>query len=462
MPRQRGTHGKRPSPYMRLGQLGVNLIEKIVLNDLKCLWTPTQAASDVGIDGFIEICRADTGDATNLIVQVQSRATMGRWEDETGSSFCYRPKQRDLRHWLGGNSPVILIVSRPETGEAYWVSVKDYFSTPEKKEGLRIDFDKMKDVFGPATLYALQNLAVPRGSGLYLGPAPIEECLYSNLLPVSRYHQEIHEAETVHRERETVRAVLKTAGLKNSFAWFLKEGKIYSFFDLTKDPWNSLCVPGTSVSFPTSKWAESKNLLHKNDFAWLLGLAFRGFLGNLGIWFHQPDNGIGYYYYAPNDDLSDKVVAWKELKQSRRTVFAAYKSKKDPTRIMFYRHLGFDARFHRFAGEWYLEITPTYHFTKDGRNEHPFASDLNAKIKRIEKNAAVHAHVRFLSHVLTQSDLFSQNRLSSFFTLVQPMDFNVDFGIPEVEWIARADTEEKDLLGELDLDLNSLPLFDEH
>jgi hypothetical protein len=78
MPRQRGTHGKRVSPYTRLGQLGVNLIEKIVLNDLKCLWTPTQAASDVGIDGYIEICRADTGDATNLIVQVQSKATMGR------------------------------------------------------------------------------------------------------------------------------------------------------------------------------------------------------------------------------------------------------------------------------------------------------------------------------------------------------------------------------------------------
>jgi hypothetical protein len=78
---------------------------------------------------------------------------------------------------------VILIVSRPETGEAYWVSVKDYFSTPEKKKGLRIDFDKMKDVFGPATLHALQNLA--RGSGLYLGPAPIEERLLSNLLPVS-------------------------------------------------------------------------------------------------------------------------------------------------------------------------------------------------------------------------------------------------------------------------------------
>jgi hypothetical protein len=209
-------------------------LRKIVLNDLKCLWTPTQAASDVGIDGYIEICRPDTEDATNLIVQVQSKATMGRWEDETGSSFCYRPKERDLRHWLGGNSPVILVISRPETREAYWVSVKDYFSTPEKKKGLRIDFDKKKDVFGPATLHALQNLAVPRGSGLYLGPAPIEERLHANLLPVSRYHQEIHEAETVHRERETVRAVLKTAGLKNSFAWFLKEGKIFSFFDLTK------------------------------------------------------------------------------------------------------------------------------------------------------------------------------------------------------------------------------------
>jgi hypothetical protein len=45
---------------------------------------------------------------------------------------------------------------------------------------------------------------------------------------------------------------------------------------------------------------------------------------------------------------------------------------------------------------------------------------------------------------------------------VQPVDFNVDFGIPEIEWIARADIEEKDRLGQTDPDLNSLSLFDEH
>jgi Domain of unknown function (DUF4365) len=428
---------------------------------LKCLWTPTQAASDVGIDGYIEICRPDTGEATNLIVQVQSKATEGQWDSETSSSFCYRPTARDLRHWLGGNCPVIVIASRPATDEAYWVSVKDYFATSEKEKALRIDFDKTKDVFHADTFHALQNLAAARNSGLYLGPSPIEERLYSNLLPVSRYHQEIHKAETTYRERDGVREVLRSAGLKNSFAWFLKDGKIYSFFDLTKDPWSSLCLPGTNLSFPTSNWAESKGLVDKSDFVWLLGGAFRGFLGNLGIWFHQPENGMGYYYFALNDDLSDKLVKWKDLKWSRRTVFAAYKSKKDPTRVMYYRHLGFDARFHRFAGQWYLEITPTYHFTTDGRKEHPFASDLNSGIKRIEKNAAVYAHIRFWSYVLTESDLFSASRSPSFITLVQPRDFDVDFGIPEREWIARADIEEKNRLGAAEPDLNSLSLFDE-
>ena len=57
MPSRRSTLGKKASPHTRVGQLGINLIEKIVLRDLKCLWTPTQAASDVGIDGYIEICR---------------------------------------------------------------------------------------------------------------------------------------------------------------------------------------------------------------------------------------------------------------------------------------------------------------------------------------------------------------------------------------------------------------------
>jgi Domain of unknown function (DUF4365) len=213
------SHGKKANPRARIGQLGINLIEKIVLHDLKCLWTPTQAASDVGIDGYIELCNPDTNEALNLIVQVQSKAIDTQWESETSTSFCFRPTQRDLRHWLGGNCPIVLIASRPTKNEAYWVSLKDYYPRGYNEGPLRIDFDKNKDVFGPQALPALQKLAVAPKTGLYLGPAPVDESLCSNLLPVSRYQNEIHSAETAYRDREGVRGVLKEAGLKNSAKW---------------------------------------------------------------------------------------------------------------------------------------------------------------------------------------------------------------------------------------------------
>jgi hypothetical protein len=35
--------------------------------------------------------------------------------------------------------------------------------------------------------------------------------------------------------------------------------------------------------------------------------------------------------------------------------------------VKFYRHSAFRGRFASFDGVWYLEITPEYLFTRDGR-----------------------------------------------------------------------------------------------
>jgi hypothetical protein len=38
-----------------------------------------------------------------------------------------------------------------------------------------------------------------------------------------------------------------------------------------------------------------------------------------------------------------------------------------------------------FAEQWYLEITPTYHFTRDGHEPDRFAAEHRSGIKRIER-----------------------------------------------------------------------------
>jgi hypothetical protein len=91
-------------------QQGVNLIATVVA-EMGYLWTPTTGHSDAGIDGYIEIRRTDTGEATNSILQVQSKATAKEWENQTGDAFEFRCDERELAYRLQGNAPVILAVS---------------------------------------------------------------------------------------------------------------------------------------------------------------------------------------------------------------------------------------------------------------------------------------------------------------------------------------------------------------
>jgi len=55
-----------------VGEQGINLIQRVVLG-MGYVWYPTGGV-EAGIDGFIEIRDVVTGEVTDSIVQVQSRA----------------------------------------------------------------------------------------------------------------------------------------------------------------------------------------------------------------------------------------------------------------------------------------------------------------------------------------------------------------------------------------------------
>ena len=167
-----------------VGQQGINLIERIVL-EMGCVWHPSHL--DAGIDGYIEIRNPGTGEMTNEIIQVQSKATEQEFESETTNSFEYHCAPRDLEYWLAGNAPVILVRSRPKTAEAYWVYLKDYFRDPAERKTRRVAFDKSRDRFDATALNSLLRLAMPTDSGIYLGTLPRTEKVYSNLLRLDSF-----------------------------------------------------------------------------------------------------------------------------------------------------------------------------------------------------------------------------------------------------------------------------------
>ncbi len=129
---------------VRIGQRGINVIERIV-EDVGHLWTPTRPASDAGTDGFIELCDHEER-STGQVVQVQSKATLGAFRNETATSSEFLCDERDLTRWLEGNAPFILIVSRPPD-EAYWIPVKSYFSDPAVRTKRLVVFDKVAHAF---------------------------------------------------------------------------------------------------------------------------------------------------------------------------------------------------------------------------------------------------------------------------------------------------------------------------
>jgi hypothetical protein len=90
---------------------------------------------------------------------------------------------------------VILVRSHPASGEAYFVSVKDYFlEHPEHREARRIVFDRKRDRFSVSAEQRLWEIARPRSAGLHVGPPPVREPLTGNLLPVERMPEVIYVA----------------------------------------------------------------------------------------------------------------------------------------------------------------------------------------------------------------------------------------------------------------------------
>ena len=136
---------KKVSPQSIIGQKGANLIERIVLN-MKYVWRPI-LIFDVGIDGDIEIRDPVTGEDTNTIIRVQTKATTKAFQAETPNSFEYSYQQKDLDYWLHGNASDILFFCRSDTNEAYWMSIKEYFKDISVQKTRKVLFNKRQHRF---------------------------------------------------------------------------------------------------------------------------------------------------------------------------------------------------------------------------------------------------------------------------------------------------------------------------
>ena len=424
-PGRRRRRPKAISAQGQAGQQGVNFIERITL-EMGSRWTPS-GPNEVGIDGYIELFDPNSRQALGVTVAVQSKVVTAI-ADVSKASFDYWCDANDLEYWLNGNTPVILIVSSPASHEAYWVAIRDHFKDWTPAASTRITFLKSQHRFDVGAFGQLLTAAAPN-SGLYLAPTRCSETLHSNLLALKVYPAKMFFAATECRTARDVWALLRKTGREVDASWVLWEKKIVSFHDLGDAPWSSVCDVGTSEAFATTEWSECDDAQRQRVFVQLLNQTLKAQVGPAVRYWPQEDC---YAIAGPPRKLS-----YRSLKRpSKITVVSRFSTTTaDGRQFEWFRHLAFRGQFRLLAGSWYLEITPTYRFTRDGYALDRFHVDRLKGIKRIEGNRAVLSAVLFWADYLTPKEtLFSRNPPPLQFGELTV--FPCDVGIVDREWLS--------------------------
>lgn len=422
--RRRGHRPKTISTQGLTGQRGINFIENVVLG-MDSRWTPS-GPNEVGIDGYIELFDPSSHEPLGLTVAVQSKVVSSI--AGTNPTFDYWCDVNDLEYWLRGNTPVILVVSSPVSNEGYWIWVQDYFKDWSPAASTRVAFVKALHRFSQDSFRQLAAIAAPR-QGLYLAPSRRTEILHTNLLALDGFSPRVFVASTECRSPREIWALLNESKSEPRSGWVLWEKKVISFDDLGEAPWSSVCDRGTVEGFATAEWSDSIDPQRQHLFVYLLNQTLRVQLGS------------GARYWPEEDCFAiaglPHKLSYRSLRRSSKlSVVSGFTSKAADGREFYHqRHLAFRGQFRFLDGHWYLEITPTYRFTRDGFALDRFHEGRLRGIKRIEGNRAVLSSVLFWADYLRpRQGLFAGKEPPLRFGNL--LTFPLSVGIDDQSWLS--------------------------
>jgi hypothetical protein len=429
---------KKISRSQLIGNRGIALIDRRV-GEMGCIWHGR--TTDAGIDGQIELRDDSTGEMLGRLVLVQSKASDDPFAGEDDSGFHYVVRAADLEYWLAANAPVIVVCSHPQTQQAWFKSVQEWFSTPERRAARRIEFDKGADRFDASAAARLLRLTDGPQAPVYLGPPPVVEQLRSNLLPLVAWPDVAYEADCVTSDPRAAWELLRAATDDVPGDWRLRAGRLLTFRDPRVGALRHL-LGGEPVARASDDLAFSDDGSEENAFRDLLSRTFQHQFRDELAW-HRESKVL---YFRGNEELEQRKVPGARP-GAGVTVFKAYPRKKDETQVASCRHLAFGFRFARLDDAWFMAITPTYHFTFDGFRDFYWAADQLSGIKRRERNAAVRNTIDTIARFVRQepdenllTPLLGANRPLEFGDLVS---FDVEFGLDDDSWRKPATESER-------------------
>ena len=413
-----------------IGEQGVAHIRKVVAA-MEYLFYETGGV-EAGVDGSIEIRDPDTGEVRNRTIQFQSKATRRALKGDNGKSFYYPCTEKEIEYWIFGTQPVILIVVDVPNDIAYWKDLRSWFGVPENRAARRVIFDKATDIFDANAAFALRTVAEAGRPGSYSSAPRLQEALTPNLLKVSAMARTIYWAPTNISDQKRFWAEVREIDPYPSREIVVRGGAAISFHDLDADPWRRVCDIGAMEEFDVSEWAEADDPDRERQFVQLLNNAMKEMVSP-HMRFHPKSNLL---FFKPRRDGKTRHLP-RRRGQTRqgRAVVKRYMKKKDKTQTAYWRHSAFSWQFMRIANDWYIYITPTYHYTRDGRELDRFGSDHLSGIKRFEYNDTVLAQFEmFQSYLVARGETDLLDEGYPFLSLAPLEPIKVGFGIPEDTW----------------------------
>jgi hypothetical protein len=201
--------------------------------------------------------------------------------------------------------------------------------------------------------------------------------------------EKIYVADASIRKQSEVRDAFADAPGRWPRAWILWSGQIYSFTDPADSLLSRVCV-GRISAFPSADWAYGSDEDQRRRFVWLLKAAL---IDQMRPALRASKE---LTWVAAPDELP-LVISIPGTSNTRALVKAYF---RDDGSARYVRHLAFRPAFVCLAGQWYLELTPTYHFTRDGREPAFSAASHRSGIKRRERHSDFRRNVDTLARLV--------------------------------------------------------------
>ncbi len=219
--------------------------------------------------------------------------------------------------------------------------------------------------------------------------AQLEES-FANLIPLRHFPDSLYVAPALSKTRKQSWFLLNQDKSSDYVpgAWTLFDGNLYSLVDPERSRLKTIIEVGSLERFDACEWAFSDDENRRRLFVSLLNSALREDLWSQGVRYYGEQD---VYAFMGQPDEAPRQLRYANVKvRSTATVVSHYEhNAKSGKSYPYLRHAAFQGRFRLLGGEWYLEITPTYRFTYNGKDLERYHEDRLSGIKRFERNRSV-------------------------------------------------------------------------